>query len=58
MARFTMTVELCTPTIISTLILLRRDRHGLVDAGKPRIADGVVSLTSEHDRPFNGIRVW
>lgn len=39
-------------------ILLRSDLHALMDAGKLQIIDGVVSLSSEHYREFNGVRVW
>jgi len=39
-------------------ILLRRDLHALLDAGKLEIIDGVVSVTSEHYQQFNGVRVW
>lgn len=39
-------------------ILLRRDLHGLMDAGKLQIIDGVVLVSSEHYQQFNGVRVW
>ena len=39
-------------------ILLRRDLHALLDAGKLEIIDGVVSVASEHYQQFNGVRVW
>ncbi len=39
-------------------ILLRRDLHALMDAGKLQIINGVVSVTSEHYQQFNGVRVW
>ncbi|MDO8388522.1 MAG: DEAD/DEAH box helicase [Polaromonas sp.] len=39
-------------------ILLRRDLHALLDAGKLQIIDGVVSVASEHYQQFNGVRVW
>lgn len=39
-------------------ILLRRDLHALMDAGKLQIIDGVVSVASEHYQQFNGVRVW
>jgi Rad3-related DNA helicase len=39
-------------------ILLRRDLHALMDAGKLEITDGVVSVVSEHYREFDGVRVW
>ncbi len=39
-------------------ILLRRDLHALMDAGKLEIIDGVVSVSSEHYQQFNGVRVW
>lgn len=39
-------------------ILLRRDLHALMDAGKLQIIDGVVSVSSEHYRQYDGVRVW
>jgi Rad3-related DNA helicase len=41
-------------------ILLRRDLHGLMDAGKLQIIEGVVSvgISSEQYQQFNGVRVW
>jgi Rad3-related DNA helicase len=39
-------------------ILLRRDLHALLDAGKLEIIDGVVTVSSEHYRQFDGVRVW
>ena len=39
-------------------ILLRRDLHALLDAGKLKIIDGVVAVSSEHYQQFNGVRVW
>jgi len=39
-------------------ILLRRDLHALMDAGKLQIIDGVVSVSSEHYQQFDGIKVW
>ena len=39
-------------------ILLRRDLHALMDAGKLEIIDGVVSVSSEHYRQYDGVRVW
>ena len=39
-------------------ILLRRDLHGLMDAGKLQIIDGVVSVSHPHFQQFNGVRVW
>lgn len=39
-------------------ILLRRDLHALMDAGKLQIIDGVVSVASVHYEQFNGVRVW
>lgn len=39
-------------------ILLRRDLHALMDAGKLEIIDGLVSVASEHYREFDGVRVW
>jgi len=39
-------------------ILLRRDLHALMDAGKLEITDGVVTVASEHYREFDGVRVW
>ncbi|MEY4883036.1 MAG: hypothetical protein RIS34_890, partial [Pseudomonadota bacterium] len=39
-------------------ILLRRDLHALLDAGKLQIIDGVVSVSHEHYQQFNGVRVW
>lgn len=39
-------------------ILLRRDLHALMDAGKLEIIDGVVAVASEHYQQFNGVRVW
>jgi hypothetical protein len=39
-------------------ILLRRDLHALLDAGKLEIIDGVVAVSSEHYRQFDGVRVW
>ena len=39
-------------------ILLRRDLHALMDAGKLQIIDGVVSVESDHYQQFNGVRVW
>lgn len=39
-------------------ILLRRDLHALLDAGKLEIIDGVVSVSSEHYRQYDGVRVW
>jgi Rad3-related DNA helicase len=38
-------------------ILLRRDLHALMDAGKLQIIDGVVSVSSEHYIQFNGVKV-
>jgi Rad3-related DNA helicase len=38
-------------------ILLRRDLHVLMDAGKLQIIDGVVSVSSEHYQQFNGLRL-
>lgn len=38
-------------------ILLRRDLHSLLDAGKLEIIDGVVSVSSEHYKEFNGVKV-
>lgn len=39
-------------------ILLRRDLHALLDAGKLEIIDGVVAVSSQHYHQFNGVRVW
>ena len=39
-------------------ILLRRDLHGMMDAGKLEIVDGVVSIIGDHASEFNGVRVW
>jgi len=39
-------------------ILLRRDLHALMDAGKLQIIDGVVAVSSEHYQQFNGVKVW
>jgi hypothetical protein len=39
-------------------ILLRRDLHALMDAGKLEINDGVVSVSSAHYKEFNGVKVW
>ncbi|MBB1075770.1 DEAD/DEAH box helicase [Rhodoferax sp. 4810] len=39
-------------------ILLRRDLHALMDAGKLEITDGIVSVASEHYREFDGVKVW
>ncbi len=39
-------------------ILLRKDLHGLMDAGKLQIIDGVVSVSHLHFQQFNGVRVW
>jgi Rad3-related DNA helicase len=39
-------------------ILLRRDLHALMDAGKLEINNGVVSVSSEHYKEFNGVKVW
>lgn len=39
-------------------ILLRKDLHGLMDAGKLQIIDGVVSVSHPHFQQFNGVRVW
>ena len=39
-------------------VLLRRDLHALMDAGKLEIIDGVVTVASEHYREFNGVKVW
>lgn len=39
-------------------ILLRRDLHALMDAGKLQIIGGVVSVESEHYQQFNGMKVW
>ena len=38
-------------------ILLRRDLHALLDAGKLEIIDGVVAVSSPHYQQFNGVRV-
>lgn len=38
-------------------ILLRRDLHGLLDAGKLEISDGVVTVHSQHGKEFNGVRI-
>ena len=38
-------------------ILLRRDLHALMDAGKLEIIDGLVSVSSEHYKEFDGLRV-
>ena len=39
-------------------ILLRSDLHKLMDAGKLRIVDGVVSVESAQYLHFNGKKVW
>jgi len=39
-------------------ILLRSDLHRLMDAGKLRIIDGVVSVESAQYMHFNGVKVW
>lgn len=43
-------------------ILLRRDLHALMDAGKLEIVDGVVAIVgtvaSAHYQEFNGVKVW
>jgi len=39
-------------------ILLRRDLHALLDSGKLEIVDGVVSVSVEHYRQYDGVRVW
>ena len=39
-------------------ILLRSDLHRLMDAGKLRIVDGVVSVESAQYLHFNGVKVW
>lgn len=39
-------------------VLLRRDLHALMDAGKLEIVDGVVAVASDHYREFNGVKVW
>ena len=41
-------------------ILLRKDLHVLMDAGKLQIIDGVVSVSVSHPhfQQFNGVRVW
>lgn len=39
-------------------ILLRRDLHALLDAGKLEIVDGVVTVSSSHYQHFNGVKVW
>ena len=38
-------------------ILLRRDLHALMDAGKLEINDGVVSIFSDSYQSFNGLRI-
>jgi Rad3-related DNA helicase len=38
-------------------ILLRRDLHALLDAGKLQIEGGVVTVTSEHYQEFNGKKI-
>ncbi|HEV8692763.1 MAG TPA: hypothetical protein VGJ72_01850 [Polaromonas sp.] len=30
----------------------------LLDTGKPERIDGAASVSSEHDQPFNRIRMW
>lgn len=39
-------------------ILLRRDLHALMDAGKLQIIDGVVSVEIDHYEQFNGVKIW
>ena len=39
-------------------ILLRSDLHRLMDAGKLKIVEGLVSVTHPHFRQFDGVRVW
>jgi Rad3-related DNA helicase len=38
-------------------ILLRRDLHALLDAGKLEIIDGVVVVSSQHYQQFNGVKI-
>lgn len=38
-------------------ILLRKDLHGLLDDGKLEINNGVVSVSSEHYKEFNGMKI-
>ena len=38
-------------------ILLRRDLHALMDAGKLEINDGVVSISSDSYQSFHGLRI-
>lgn len=39
-------------------ILLRRDLHALMDAGKLEIIDGVVTVSSDHYQQYNGVKIW
>lgn len=39
-------------------VLLRRDLHALMDAGKLEIVDGVVTVSSDHYQQYHGMRIW